>query len=80
MAPWHALTGFRAVGLLNVMTATPARPSVAKASHSAPLNRLATNPGEKCGLRKRPLPLLAAEDAEIKIFASSKRTGIRLES
>jgi hypothetical protein len=28
----------------------PARSSVAKASHAAPLNRLATNVGEKCGL------------------------------
>jgi hypothetical protein len=28
----------------------PARSSVMKASHAAPLNRLATNGGEKCGL------------------------------
>jgi hypothetical protein len=28
----------------------PARSSVAKASHAAPLNRLATNGDEKCGL------------------------------
>jgi hypothetical protein len=49
-APWHALSGFRSLVLLNVVSATPARPSVAKPSHRAPLNRLATNPGEKCGL------------------------------
>ena len=49
-AQCRALSGFRPVGLLNVVSATPARPSVAKASRTAPLNRLATNPGEKCGL------------------------------
>jgi hypothetical protein len=49
-APWHALSGFRSVGLLNVVSATPARPSVAKSSHPAPSKRLATNPGEKCRL------------------------------
>ena len=47
---WHALTGFPSVGALNVVSATPARPSVAKASHHAPLERLATNGGEICGL------------------------------
>ena len=70
---WHALTGFPSVGALNVVSATPARPSVAtnppgadwnsfagpqgggqdarnKASHHAPLERLATNSGEKSGL------------------------------
>jgi hypothetical protein len=59
-APWHALSGFRSVGLLNVVSATPARPSVAKANHSAPLNRLATNPGEKCGLGRRRAKWLPA--------------------
>jgi len=49
-AQWHALTGFRSVGVLDIESAMPARSSVAKATHAAPLNRLATNRGEKCGL------------------------------
>jgi len=38
------LSGSRSVGLLNEVSVTPARPSVAKASHTAPSNRLATVP------------------------------------
>jgi DNA-3-methyladenine glycosylase len=53
-APWHGLSGFPSVGLLDVVSATPARPSVAKPSHRAPLNRLATNPGENCRLDVAP--------------------------
>ncbi|MCU7921379.1 MAG: hypothetical protein KZQ88_01600 [Candidatus Thiodiazotropha sp. (ex Dulcina madagascariensis)] len=34
------------------MSTMPARPSVAKAAHHAPLNRLATIGCEKCGLKK----------------------------
>ena len=51
-AHWHTLPGFPSVGLLSVVSTTPARPSVGKASHTAPLSRLATNPGEKCGLAR----------------------------
>ncbi len=51
----HALTGVRSVRMLDVVSATPARPSVANASHAAPLNHLATNAGEKSGLAKRDL-------------------------
>ena len=46
-AQWHALAGVRSVGMLDVVSTTPARPSVANASHAAPLNRLATEAGEK---------------------------------
>ncbi len=49
-APWHALAGFRSVGVLDIVPAMPARSSVAKATQAAPLHRLATNGGEKCGL------------------------------
>jgi len=49
-AQWHVLLDFRSVGLLNIVLTMPARPSVAKVKHAAPLNRLATNSGEKCGL------------------------------
>lgn len=35
----------------------PARPSVAKASHTAPRDRLATNGGDKCGLNQRGFTL-----------------------
>jgi len=49
-APWHALAGFRSVGVLDIVSTMPARSSVAKATHAAPLHRLATNSGEKCGL------------------------------
>ncbi len=50
----HALTGVRSVGMLDVASATPARPSVANASHTAPLKHLATNAGEKSGLARQP--------------------------
>ncbi|MGB0723359.1 MAG: four helix bundle protein [Gammaproteobacteria bacterium] len=49
-AQWHALTGVRSVGPLNVVSTMPARPLVANASHDAPLNALATNGGEKSRL------------------------------
>ncbi len=45
-----ALTGVHSVGLLNVVSTTPARPLVANASHHATLSGLATRPGEKFGL------------------------------
>ncbi len=38
------------VGLLNVVSTTPARPSVATASHHITLSGFATRPGEKSGL------------------------------
>ena len=47
---WRVLAGFRSVGVLDIVLAMPARSSVAKATHAAPLIRLATNGGEKCGL------------------------------
>jgi general secretion pathway protein J len=47
---WHALSGCRSVRLLNVVSTTPARPSVAKARDTAPSNRVARNPCEKCRL------------------------------
>jgi len=46
----HALTDFRSVGVLDIVSTMPVRSSVTKASHAAPLNRLATNGGEKGGL------------------------------
>ncbi len=49
-AQWHALTGVRLVGMLDIVSATPARPSVTTASQGVPLNHLATNAGEKSGL------------------------------
>ena len=45
-----ALTGVHSVGLLDVVSTTPARPSVANASHHTTLSGLATRPCEKCGL------------------------------
>ncbi len=47
---WRVLAGFRSVGVLDIVSAMPARSSVAKATHAAPLIRLATNGGEKSGL------------------------------
>ena len=44
------LTGVHSVGLLNVVSTTPVRPSVANASHHTTLSGLATRPGEKSGL------------------------------
>lgn len=44
---WHALSGFHSVGLLDIKSIMPARPSVPKAAHHAPLKCLATNGGEK---------------------------------
>jgi hypothetical protein len=49
-AQWHALSGFCSVGVLDIVSTMPARSSVAETSHAAPLNRFATNGGEKCGL------------------------------
>jgi 6-phosphogluconate dehydrogenase len=46
----HALSGFRSVGVLDIASTMPARSSVAKASHDALLNRLATSTGATCGL------------------------------
>ncbi len=62
-AQWHALAGVRSVGMLDVVSTTPRQlllhcstscipalvrvPSVAIASHAAPLYRLATEAGEK---------------------------------
>ena len=40
-APWHALAGFRSVGVLDIVSTMPARTSVAKATQTAPLRRLA---------------------------------------
>jgi hypothetical protein len=48
----------------------PARSSVAKASHAAPLNRLATNGGEKCGLSIRRFQLGSAQ-----FFATTETAG-----
>ncbi len=47
VSQWHALSGFRSVGLLDIATTMLARPSVPKTTHHAPLNHLATNGGEK---------------------------------
>jgi hypothetical protein len=44
------LAGIRSVGVLNIVLAMPAQPPVAKASHAAPLIRLATRCGEICRL------------------------------
>ena len=49
-AQWHVLAGFRSVGVLDIVSTMPARSSIAKATHAAPLHHLATNGGEKCGL------------------------------
>ncbi len=46
----RALSGVHSVGRLDVVPTTPAPPSVASTSHDAPLNRLATNAGEKTRL------------------------------
>ena len=43
-------TALRSVGLLDVLSSTPAEPSVARLGIHARLRRLATKPGEKCGL------------------------------
>ncbi|WP_201343940.1 prepilin-type N-terminal cleavage/methylation domain-containing protein [Thiohalobacter sp. COW1] len=40
-----------------MVSTMPARSSVAKASHTAPWNRLATNGGKKCGLHQRGFTL-----------------------
>ncbi len=45
-----ALTGVHSVGRLDVVSTTPARPSVASASHHTTLSGLATRPCEKSGL------------------------------
>ncbi len=45
-----ALTGVHSVGRLDVVSTTPARPSVANASHHTTLSGLATRPCEKFGL------------------------------
>ena len=45
-----ALTGVHSVGLLDAVSTTPARPSVANASHHTTLSGLATRPCEKSGL------------------------------
>ncbi len=45
-----ALTGVHSVGRLNVVSTTPAKPSVANASHHTTLSGSATRPGEKSGL------------------------------
>jgi 16S rRNA (uracil1498-N3)-methyltransferase len=45
----HALTGFRSVGVLDIVSTMPARSSVAKASRNALLNRLATSTGATRG-------------------------------
>ena len=49
-AQWRALTGFRSAGVLDIVPAMPAPPSVAKAGQDTPLLRLATNGGKKWGL------------------------------
>jgi len=49
-AHWHALLGVRSVGVLDRLSSMPARSLVTNAKQGAPLNRLATNGGEKCGL------------------------------
>jgi hypothetical protein len=46
-------TALRSVGLLDVVSTTPAGPSVATPCIHTRLHRLATNPGEKCGLAER---------------------------
>ncbi len=48
-AQFGALTGVHSVGLLDVVSTTPARPSVANASHHTTLSSLATQLCEKCG-------------------------------
>ncbi|NEZ04282.1 Smr/MutS family protein [Wenzhouxiangella sp. XN201] len=48
----HALSAFHSVGVLDVVATTPARSSVAKSTHGAPLNRLATEAGEQCRLKR----------------------------
>ncbi len=45
-----ALTGVHSVGRLDVVSTTPARPSVANAGHHTTLSGLATRPCEKSGL------------------------------
>jgi hypothetical protein len=51
--------------MLNVVSTTPARSSVANSGHDARLNRLATNVGEKCGLvaKKLEIPGIHNPDA-----------------
>ena len=44
-------TALRAAGLLDVLSSTPAEPSGRAPCIHARLRRLATKPGEKCGLR-----------------------------
>ncbi len=46
----HDLTGFPSVGVLDVLSSTPARSSVGKARNLTRLRRLATNAGDKSGL------------------------------
>ena len=43
-------TALRSVGLLDVLSSTPAEPSGRAPCFHARLRRLATKPGEKCGL------------------------------
>ncbi len=50
IAQCGALTGVHSVGLLDVVSTTPARPSVANASHHTSLSSLATRPCEKAGV------------------------------
>ncbi len=61
-AQCSALTGVRSVGQLDLVSTTPARPSVVNASHHTTLNSLAARPCEKFGLAclLRVLPWLLA--------------------
>ena len=54
----HALTGFHSVGVLDIVSTMPAPSSVAKASHNALLNRLATSTGATCGLGRMRICVL----------------------
>ena len=69
-AQWYTLAGFRSVGVLNVLSSTPARSSVAKTSQDTPFNRLATYACENCGLVIFTAePVISAAQSPVRIIA-----------
>ncbi|MBX2810066.1 MAG: divergent polysaccharide deacetylase family protein [Cellvibrionaceae bacterium] len=60
-APEHTLSGVRSVGVLNGLSSTPARSSVANARDDTLMDALATDTGEKYGLAFTAPPATAAD-------------------
>jgi hypothetical protein len=65
-------TALRSVGLLDVLSSTPAEPSLrAPCSHDR-LRRLATKPGEKCGLLRKTISIMQECKTEAIVHQKSK--------